>query len=193
MVSFPNKKYKIIYADPPWSFNDKLGESRKLSYPVLDTNDLCNLPVENITDKNCVLFMWGSFAMIQDAMRVMIAWGFDYKTMGFIWIKQYSTGSFFKGMGRYTRSNAEPCFVAVKGKPKRIDKGVSQIIQTVTKSHNWLNFRKHSQKPDEVRKKIVKLYGDIPRIELFARTKIHGWDVWGNDEKLQATPLEAFS
>ena len=184
-MNFPNKKYKIIYADPPWSFNDKLDGTRKLSYPVLDTNDLCNLPVSKITDENCVLFIWSSFAMIQDAMRVIISWGFDYKTLGFIWIKQYSTGRFFKGMGSYTRSNAEPCFVAVKGKPKRIDKGISQVILQPRKQH--------SQKPNEVRDRILKLYGEVPRIELFARTKIHGWDVWGNDEKLKNKPLEAFA
>ena len=99
----------------------------------------------------------------------------------------------FKGLGSWTRSNSEPCFIAVKGKPQRLDKGMSQIIESPTLSFNFLRNPNHSKKPDIVRKKIVQLCGDLPRIELFARTKIHGWDVWGNDPKLDNKPLEAFT
>jgi N6-adenosine-specific RNA methylase IME4 len=88
------------------------------------------------------------------------------------------------GMGNYTRGNTEFCLMGVKGKPKRIDNNVSQLIKST--------IRQHSKKPDIVRDKITQLCGDLPRIELFARTKVHGWDVWGNDEKLEATPLESF-
>ena len=114
----------------------------------------------------------------------MDAWGFTYKTSAFVWLKTYKTGKDVFGMGNYTRGNTEYCLLGVKGKPKRISKFVSQLIKTTIK--------KHSQKPDIVRSKIIQLCGDLPRIELFARTKVHGWDVIGNDEKLQNEPLEAY-
>jgi len=185
LIEFPKKKYKIIYADPPWSFNDKLNEGRRLKYDVLPTNEICELPVNELADEDCILFIWASFAMLEDVLRVIKAWGFQYKTLGFIWIKQYDNGKFCKGMGVWTRSNSEPCFIAVKGKPERYDKGISQIIQA--------KQREHSRKPDVIRHKIIELCGDLPRIELFARTKVHGWDVWGNDPKLENEPLEAFN
>jgi len=87
-------------------------------------------------------------------------------------------------MGRWTRSNSEFVLLARRGKTKRKSKRISQIISSEVKGH--------SNKPDRVRKKILELVGDLPRIELFARTKIHGWDVWGNDPKLELQPLEAF-
>jgi len=186
LIPFPKKKYKIIYADPPWHFNDR-ADTRgvECKYSTLQTKDICELPVNKITDEDCVLFLWVVFPMLQEGLDVIKAWGFAYKTLGFAWCKKFSTGNWFLGMGNWTRSNLEVVLIAVKGKPKRIDAGINQIIDTIPK--------KHSQKPNMVRERILKLCGDLPRIELFARTKIHGWDVWGNDPKLELEPLEAFN
>lgn len=181
------KKYKIIYADPPWSYDDKLnhhGGSASSHYSEMSVEEICDLPVKQISDKDCVLFMWGTWPKLQEALQVIEAWGFDYKTIGFVWVKKYKSGKSFFGMGRWTRGNTEFCLIGVKGKPKRHDNAISQIIDSIAKQH--------SKKPNEVRTKILTLCGDLPRIELFARTKISGWDVFGNDEKLQNTPLEEF-
>ena len=114
------------------------------------------------------------------------AWGFTYKTVAFTWIKtNKKSSSYFIGMGSWTRSNAEICLLATKGKPKRLDAGISQIIVSPV--------QENSKKPNIVRDKIIQLVGDLPRIEIFARTKVHGWDVIGNDERLENQPLEVFS
>lgn len=185
--NFPNKKYKIIYADPPWFYEDKVLAGNRgagCKYDVMSIEDICNLPVKEIADDDCVLFIWGTWTHIKKIQQVIESWGFEYSTVGFVWIKKNTNGTYFMGMGNRTRSNTEYCLIGKKGSLERLDGGISQIIETTPK--------KHSQKPDEVRTKIIKLYGDLPRIELFARTKVHGWDVWGNDEKLNLQPLESY-
>ena len=112
--------------------------------------------------------------MLQDAMHLIAAWGFKYKTIGFQWVKQNKSGNgFFFGLGRWTRGNTECCLIATKGKPKRISNSVGQLIVSP--------LREHSKKPDETRDKIIELMGDLPRIELFARQHAEGWDCWGNE------------
>lgn len=185
MNEFPQKKYKIIYADPPWQFNkrmDKRGVEHQ--YPTMSMDELKSLPVKEISDNDCILFIWCVFPMIQEGLDLIKAWGFDYKTIGFNWVKRWKNASWFMGMGNWTRSNSEVCLIGIKGKPKRLDAGINQVIDSP--------FTVHSRKPDIVRSKIIQLCGDLPRIELFARTKVHGWDVWGNDEKLNNTPLENY-
>jgi site-specific DNA-methyltransferase (adenine-specific) len=111
--------------------------------------------------------------MIPEALRVIAAWGFRYKTVAFVWIKQTRKAKkWFFGLGFWTRSNAEICLLATRGKPKRFDSSVHQLIISPIEAH--------SKKPDEARKRIVKLLGDVPRLELFAREKPDGWDVYGN-------------
>jgi len=186
-LNFPTKKYSIIYADPPWQYDDKStshGGGAEQHYDTMCIDDICKLPVQNLADDNCTLFCWGTWTHNREIHKLIDAWGFEYKTIGFVWNKKYSNGKNFLGMGRWTRTNTEYCLIATKGKPKRINDSISQMITS--------DVTRHSQKPDTVRKKIVELMGDLPRIELFARTKVHGWDVWGNDEKLEATPLESF-
>ena len=101
-------------------------------------------------------------------------WGFEYKTVAFTWAKtNKKSPGFFKGLGYWTRANPEMCLLATKGKPKRLSKSVRQLIIS--------KLQQHSKKPDEIRNRIVELCGDIPRIELFARQKTQGWDVWGNE------------
>lgn len=189
MIPFPDKKYKIIYADPPWSYNDELkhhGGSAVSHYQTMTLEDICKLPINMISDNDSFLFIWGTWPLLRECLQVIESWGFDYKTIGFVWTKTYSNGKDVLGMGKFSRGNTEFCLMGVKGKPKAITTEVSQLIKT---TYNNI----HSKKPHIIRNKIVELCGDLPRIELFARTRIHGWDTWGNDEKLNLKPLESYS
>jgi site-specific DNA-methyltransferase (adenine-specific) len=179
------KKYQIIYADPPWFYNkrnlfNKSGKRNNFGwgatnhYPVMRTEDICALPIQKIADENCMLFLWTTFPRLDDALKVIKLWGFQYVTVGFVWIKTTKNGEIrMDGVGNYTMSNAEICLIGRKGKYWRKKTGVKQIIL-----HQKME---HSKKPDEVRKRIVELLGDRPRIELFARKKTEGWDVFGNE------------
>lgn len=172
------KKYGIIYADPPWAFKvyskKGMGRSAETHYPTMSLEDIKNLPVSDIADKDCALFMWTTIPMLKDCFEVLSAWGFVFKTIAFVWIKQNrKSDSLFWGMGYWTRANAEFCILATKGKPKRVAKDVHQVIIS--------HIEEHSKKPNEARERIIRLMGDIPRVELFARQKPDGWDVWGNE------------
>lgn len=170
-----DKKYDIIYADPPWRYNDRrCNGACENHYETMKIKDICDLPVKNLCSDNCVMFLWTTYPMLQEAFKLIESWGFKYKTIGFQWIKQNKSGNgFFFGLGRWTRGNSECCLIATKGKPKRINNSVSQLIVSPIQSH--------SKKPDETREKIVELMGDLSRIELFARQSTKGWDVWGNE------------
>lgn len=180
------KKYNIIYADPPWKYDDRALASNRgaeCHYPVMSENDLCELsiPVQGtemhiseIAAQDCVLFMWVTFPKLFDSQRLITAWGFTYKTVAFTWVKRNKKSyDWFMGMGSWTRANAEICLLATKGSPKRLDASISQIIDAP--------IMEHSKKPEQVKNKIVRLCGDLPRIELFARRRTIGWDVWGNE------------
>ena len=170
-----DKKYNIIYADPPWKYNDKgcQGAAEKI-YPTMTVAEMSQLPIKEITADDCVLFMWATYPKIQEALDLIKKWGFTYKSIAFQWVKQNKNGNgYFFGLGRWTRGNSEPCLIATKGKPKRISANVGQLI--------FSPLRNHSQKPDETRGKITDLIGDLPRIELFARQQAEGWDCWGNE------------
>lgn len=171
-------KYQIILADPPWAYRvwSKKGAGRcaESHYPTMTMEGIRSLPVKTLADKNCILFLWVTFPTIREAFTVIDAWGFQYKTVAFVWVKQNKkSDSLFWGMGYWTRANAEICLLATKGNPKRLSAAVHQIISAPVEQH--------SKKPDVVREKIVTLAGDIPRIELFARQVTPGWDVWGNE------------
>ena len=142
-------------------------------YETMKTKDICDLPVKSIADDNCALFLWVTPPQLGQGLQVMKAWGFKYKTVGFTWIKTYKNGEPFFGLGYWTRSNSELCLIGTKGNIKRVDNTVPQVVIS--------EIEKHSKKPDEVRNRIVKLMGDIPRVELFAREKYDGWDSWGNE------------
>lgn len=168
------KKYQIILADPPWSYADQGCQGTMANhYKGMKLEDICNLPVQKISDINCILFLWATYPMYAEALRVIRAWGFQYKTIAFQWVKLNPKAlTPFYGLGRWTRGNTEPCLLATKGKPKRKSAGVFQLVQTPR--------LRHSQKPAIFRDKIIKLMGDLPRIELFAREKTPGWDCMGN-------------
>lgn len=179
------KKYQIIYADPPWCYRDKALAGNRgagCKYQVQSREWLESLPVSQLADNNCILFLWVTMPKLNECFTLIKKWGFEYKTVAFTWVKRNKKAqSWFWGMGHWTRANAELCLLATKGKPKRIDAGVHSVIDT--------SIRKHSQKPDEVRERIIQLVGDLPCIELFAREKTPGWDVWGNevDSDIQLT------
>ena len=180
MIPLPDKKYSIIYADPPWSYQNRgTRAAASKHYDTMTIEDIKRMGVGaagggGIANEDCVLFMWATFPMLREALDVIEAWGFKYKSIAFQWIKQNRSGNgYFFGLGRWTRGNTEPCLIAIKGKPKRISAGVGQLV--------FSPLRRHSQKPAEVREKIVELMGDLPRIELFAREAAPGWDVWGNE------------
>lgn len=140
----------------------------------MSVKDICGLKVEEIAAKDCVLFLWATFPQLPEALRVIKAWGFQYKTVAFVWLKQNKSGKgWFFGLGFWTRGNAEICLLATKGKPHRNSNRVHQFLISP--------IRGHSQKPKEAREKIVELMGDLPRVELFAREKAEGWDDWGNE------------
>lgn len=172
-------KYNIIYADPPWHYNDKR-KGKKISggaenhYQTMKIKDLQQLPVQNICQKNCMLFLWVTFPCLQEGLDLIKAWGFEYKTLGFSWIKtNKKNGKPFFGIGYYTKSNCEICLIGVKGKPIKQSNYISSVVISPREEH--------SKKPDIVRERIVELVGDLPRIELFARQIANGWDSWGNE------------
>ena len=172
-------KYQIIYADPPWQFKDKrTGGSMKsgasAKYKVMSLSKIKLFPIPEMADENCVLFLWWLGSQPQEAIDLLHAWGFKLKTMtGFVWVKKTKLWKMFFGMGHWTRAGAECCLIATKGKPKRLSASVRSVIEAVNEAH--------SKKPNIFADKIVQLCGDVPRIELFARDKKNGWDVWGDE------------
>ena len=172
------KKYKVLYADPPWAYKvwskKGAGRSAESHYPTMPIEAIKALPVGELADRDCTLFLWITLPMLREAWGVMDAWGFAFKTVAFVWIKQCpKSDSLFTGMGYWTRANAELCLLATRGRPKRQAKNVHQVILS--------HVERHSQKPEEARRRIEALMGDVPRIELFARQKVPGWDAWGNE------------
>lgn len=144
----------------------------------MKTKDICDLPIREIADDDAILLMWATFPNIFEAEKVMQAWGFEYKTAAFVWIKKNKkTWSNFWGMGAYTRANAEVVLLGISKNTKAKEQVKSHSIHQVIEAP----IERHSKKPDIVRDKIVELLGDVPRIELFARECSDGWDVWGNE------------
>ena len=154
----------------------------------MSIDELCALPVETLAEKDCLLFLWATFPQLPEALRLIRAWGFTFKTVAFVWLKlNKKSPTWFYGLGYWTRDNAEICLLAKRGKPKRRSAGVHQFIISPVEEH--------SKKPDVTRDKIIELAGDLTRVELFARQKTPGWDVWGNevDSDLSLTPQETVS
>ena len=190
-MNFPNKKYNIIYADPPWTYRVWSGKGKEKKsaenhYNCMTIEDIKKIPIHTIAEKNCILFIWVTMPNLVEGIETIKSWGFEYKTCGFVWVKtnknfNVNQTSFlpidsfntFWGLGHWTRANSEICLIATKGKIERKSKSVHQLI--------YDPVREHSRKPDCTRNKIVELVGNLPRIELFARQKTPGWDCWGNE------------
>ena len=172
---FPEKKYAVIYADPPWGYRNRgTRAAAEKHYRTMSIGDIKALPVADIAAEDCVLFLWATFPMLPEAMETIKAWGFRYKTVAFVWAKQNRRSpGWFWGLGNWTRSNAEVCLLATKGRPERVSASVHSLI--------CAPVGEHSAKPKEARERIEALMGDVPRIELFARERVSGWDCWGDE------------
>lgn len=176
---FPQKTYNLLYADPPWRYNQRSNGNTRFSlgvhghYPTMSTYEISRLPVERIAAPDCALILWTTFPRLQDGLDVMRAWGFSYKTVAFNWFKTYPNGAPFFGVGYYSKSNTEIALLGVRGRMPPASNYVSQVVVSPKEEH--------SRKPALVREKIVELFGDLPRMELFAREKAEGWDAWGNE------------
>ncbi len=170
-------KYQIIYADPPWSFNNKNTGGSMISGASAKYNTMTLAQMKEMeldTDDNCILFMWWVGSQPQEALDLCKAWGFTLKTMtGFVWVKKTKLWKMFFGMGFWTRAGSECCLIATKGKVKPISHSIRSVIEAVNEQH--------SKKPNIFADKIVELCGDLPRIELFARDRKKGWDALGDE------------
>ena len=185
LLPFPDKQYTVIYADPPWSYTQggKTKSSHgvaKQHYQTMTTAEICAMPIKSLcaAGGGTACFMWATFPNIAEAIKVMEAWGFTYKTVAFCWVKKNpKSGGNFWGLGAYTRANAEVCLLGVTPDFKARDMVKSHRVHQIIEAP----FEGHSKKPDEARRRIVELLGDVPRIELFARQRADGWDAWGNE------------
>jgi len=188
-----NDMYSIIYADPPWSYTRTVGNGvlnrrdGEVYYPSMSVSALEALGyhIRRISRKNSALLLWATMPCLPDAIRVMESWGFKYKTCWCTWVKTNKAGDKpFFGVGYYTRSNAELCLLGVKGKIASFKKLVANEVRNG--NPNSLSSicieqpRQHSRKPSTVRNNIVTFFGDVPRLELFAREQTPGWCVLGN-------------
>lgn len=178
LLDLKGSDYDVVYADPPWSYNDKMsGHSFSLDheYSTQGIDWISNLPVRDIVSRNAVLFLWAVSPQLPEALTVISAWGFKFKTVAFVWSKESRTGLDIANLGKWTMGNVEMCLLGVRGRPQRVVKNVRQLVRA--------KRREHSRKPDEVRLRIQTLMGDVPRIELFAREVFPEWDQWGNEPK----------
>ena len=176
-----NKKYNVIYADPPWNFSSKELQQyngkrfRPLEdvYATEKTTTMEKWDVKRIADTDCALFMWTTDAHIEEAINLMKKWGFKYVTVAFIWSKTTKNGKQICNLGAWTMKNCELCLFGTKGRMLKYKKSnrVRQLFEA--------ERTKHSKKPDCVYKFIEELFGDVPKIELFARQAVKGWDRWG--------------
>lgn len=164
-----DKKYRIIYADPPWSYGNAMPEyvtEPQDYYLLMSTEDICNMPVKKITEDNAVLFLWTTSPHLPEALKVVDAWGFKYKTT-FIWDK------IKHNMGHYNSVRHEILLVCTKGACTPDNKRLFDSVQSIERTE-------HSKKPNEFRDIIETLYVYGNKIELFAREAPSGWDVFGN-------------
>ncbi len=183
-----DKKYNVIYADPPWSYGDKGFGKRPDGalkgsfapeagrYPTMNQKDIEGMGewVKSISEKDCALLLWATSPLLPEALETIKAWGFKFKTIAFCWSKITTTGKEVANLGQWTMGNVEICLLATKGSPKRLVRNIRQLVIAERTAH--------SKKPSEVRKRIDELFGkETAKIELFAREKFEGWDCWGNE------------
>jgi N6-adenosine-specific RNA methylase IME4 len=169
-----DQKFNIILADPAWQYWEGGHKNQSLHYPTMSLEEIKALPVSTIAADNCILFLWVTFPILQQSFDVIQAWGFEYSTCGFVWLKKNKKAdSWFFGNGSWTRANTELCLIATRGSVTRINASISQIVEAPVSEH--------SQKPNVIRRRITELVGALPRIELFSRNNDNdGWYNWGN-------------
>ena len=196
----PDKKYQVIYADPPWDYGGKMQydktciksenigfersifiSSASFKYPTIKLNDLKKLNVPAISADNCILFMWTTGPQFENSIELGKSWGFEYKTVAFVWDKQVHNP------GRYTLSQTEFVLAFKKGKIPT-PRGARNIKQLVS-----VHRGQHSEKPEIVIEGITKMFPEQSKIELFARKNYFGWDNWGLEipnSKIEILPKE---
>jgi len=198
------KRYSVIYADPPWKYGGKYStgsvgkrngaRSASSHYKVMSMEEIKSLPISEIAEDDAALFLWVTGPFLQEGLDVIRAWGFTYKTIAFCWVKLEQDERVFFGIGSYTKSNSELCLLGTRG--NIITKGNALdglIVRSHKESQVITTSRRnkiagpgnpfHSMKPDQAYEKIERLFGDVSRIELFARRKREGWNCWGNQVK----------
>lgn len=175
-------KWNIVYADPPWFYENAGTRSNAHSqYPCLSLDEICeyrikekdNKKIHELVADNAILFLWVTDSFLQESFRVIESWGFQYKTVGFVWGKTNSDDSLFMGMGNYTRANPELCLLGTRGKLPRQDASILKL--------HLAKRLEHSKKPHLFRQLIKQLYGELPRVEIFATERFPGWDAIGNN------------
>jgi N6-adenosine-specific RNA methylase IME4 len=167
--------FETILADPPWDFEtySEKGQDRSPEYKTTSIDRIKALPVKQLAAENSSLHLWVLMNQLPEALEVIEAWGFTFKTCGFAWMKQNKSGNgLFMGMGYWTRANVELCLLATKGNPRRFDMGVPQALLSP--------LMEHSRKPDEFHERIERLVQG-PYLELYARRERKGWVTWGNE------------
>jgi len=183
------KKYRVIYADPPWHYgsksavNNSTGGDHKplsdhyntMSHNTMSLKELKELPIANMTEKDAACFMWVTDSHLDEAIEIFKAWGFKYKTVAFNWVKTTNKGNYCKNVAPWTMKSSEICLLGTKGAMTKY-KQANNIEALV-----FAERTKHSKKPEEVRKRIELLFGDVPRLEMFARESAKGWDAFGNE------------
>lgn len=181
-----NGPYPIIYADPPWRFRTwsetNQAKSPSKHYALMEADEIRAIPVAEMAAPDAALFLWVVQSNLPEALALIEAWGFRFKTVAFAWVKLkgkqdrlfYAGDDVRMGLGYHTRAGFEQCWLATRGNGyRRLVKGEPQVV--------FSPLREHSRKPDEIPEAIVRLCGDLPRLEMFARTKRLGWDSWGNE------------
>ena len=179
-------KANVVYADFPHYHSSHNGNLEKAKsnnmwglsgyrYKKMTWKQISEFPISDYCDSNCALFIWSSPPVVKRYLNVIESWGFKYRTFAFVWVKQNKSGTEIKpyGLGHYTLSNIEFVLLATRGKFIRNSKSVKQVVLAP--------LRSHSEKPDEVRDRIVQLCGDVPRTELFARKEVTGWNCIGDE------------
>ena len=184
-VDLPRGHFNCAHIDLPWSFatwsHRGQGKGASQHYQTSSFDRLAALPVPQLVAPDAVLFFWVVQPLLPEAMQILAHWGFTFKTVAFYWVKMPAKWTEASGrvrprlsLGYHTRSGAEQCWLAVRGRGyKRQSQGVEQVIHAP--------IREHSRKPDQAAERIELLVGDVPKIELFARTQRPGWTAWGNE------------
>ena len=180
--------YGVIYADPAWHYETYSGggvpqRADEQHYDTMSVEQMARLPVSQLAKPDCALFMWGIASHLPQALQLGAAWGFTYSSKAFTWAKLNKkaiadkrrcddASAYFMGMGHGTRRNTEDCWLFTRGNPKRMDRGVRELIVSP--------IREHSRKPDETYERIERLFQG-PYCELFARNSRARWSSWGNE------------
>ncbi|HPT97741.1 MAG TPA: MT-A70 family methyltransferase [Armatimonadota bacterium] len=172
--------YDLIYADPPWPYRvwSKKGQGRSAEhhYPTMNLAEIQALDIRVLAAPDCALALWVTAPNLKQGIETLACWGFDYKTVLFTWVKRNRRNplTWFWGLGHYTRANAEFVLLGTRGRGlPRVSRRVHSLIEAP--------ITRHSAKPPEARDRLVALFGDRPRIELFARERAPGWDATGLD------------